>query len=219
MAAQLTADCTMVRWSWTRYLLVHEMVSVDFCTDNVNAKPTPSAPTTPEARQPGVPARSSSCRGSERSAPRPRASLWTKLLDPGSVQRSFVIRYGAAEGPTSRLLVCTCDDVATARNFVLGLRALLWAVPLMQQSRLPQEQLDFVQQAFRASDEGRGYVAVRSTAVHRLLARLNISAESELCRRAQAAPHPSARAHPVKLCCSAQHVAPPRRRASSARSS
>ena len=83
-------------------------------------------------------------------------------------------------------MVLTCDDDATARAWVAALRALVVTMPKMlhETSAVSPEQLELLRHAFKASDDGQGFVTLQAL-TSKLLPRLNVSADTELCRRAQ----------------------------------
>eukprot|EP00966_Prymnesium_polylepis_P030825 717357-Prymnesium_polylepis.2 len=88
-----------------------------------------------------------------------------------------------ADWPIGRLAGRWVDSAAPRCT---QLRALMRCMPevLQRTSAMLPEQLEMLQAAFKASDDGQGFVTLQALSC-RLLPRLNISADTELCRRVQ----------------------------------
>ncbi|KAL1516075.1 hypothetical protein AB1Y20_002687 [Prymnesium parvum] len=198
MFMQLTADCTMLRWSWTQYLLVFEISEVDVCgavlgtvytpfeqkTDSEEVWPSEqdSEPSPTECHlTKGMRAKSSGVLRAPKLDNLDHEMLLedirqlTSALTPEELDRSFYIRYGGRgrlsigkeEPQNGGLMLLTCDDVHTACAWSDALRALMVAMPQMlhKSSAIQAEQLDMLRHAFKASDDGQGFVTLQEKSI------------------------------------------------------
>jgi hypothetical protein len=60
-------------------------------------------------------------------------------------------------------MLLLCDDAATAHAWVSALRALVVTIPRMlrHKSMISQEQLELLRHAFKASDDGQGFITLQ----------------------------------------------------------
>jgi len=252
---QLNRDCSTLRWSWQRYILVDEIVRVTECSSPAmrhmwpadkslwtiemhtaasathdgarNSSPASeaspfslrsfrslrSSSRTNASRASGLVAQSSGMLSPEsraapdietaavdatRRSPRGRTSQHTEAAAEGGgpparrfkavdcLSRSFCIEYAGGGRSGCKTMVLTCPGRKGCARWVAALRALQQTLHKLREAQLLPGELEFVQQAFKQSDDGSGYLTVGvGGSIHKWLARLNTTMKAETCQRAQ----------------------------------
>ena len=252
---QLNRDCSALRWSWQRYILVDEIVRVTECSNPAmrhmwpadkslwtiemhtaasatnegarNSSPASeaspfslrslrslrrSSSRTNASRASGLVAQSSgvfSCESraapdietaavdATRRSPRGRASQHPEAPAEGGgpparrfkavdcLPRSFCIEYAGGGRSGCKTMVLTCPGRRGCARWVAALRALQQTLHKLREAQLLPGELEFVQQAFKQSDDGSGYLTVGAGgSINKWLARLNTTMKAETCQKA-----------------------------------
>ena len=100
--------------------------------------------------------------------------------------RSFCIEYAGGRRSGCKVMVLTCPGRMGCTRWVAALRVLLQTLHKLREAELLPGELEFVQQAFKQSDDGSGYLTVGAGgSIHKWLARLNTTMKAETSQRAQ----------------------------------
>ena len=247
---QLNRDCSTLRWSWQRYILVDEIVRVTECSKPAMRHMWPADESlwtvemhtavraTNEGSENSSPSSSpfslqrllrrssslasslvpslgsSSCAFSCESMAAPDietaaidatrrslrgcASQHTEAPAEGGrlparrfkgvecLRRSFCIEYAGGGRSGCKTMVLTCPGRTGCAKWVAALRALQQTLHKLRAAQLQPGELEFVQQAFKQSDDGSGYLTVGvGGSIHKWLARLNTTMKAETCQKAQ----------------------------------
>ena len=253
---QLNRDCSALRWSWQRYILVDEIVRVTECSNPAmrhmwpadkslwtiemhtaasatnegarNSSPASeaspfslrsllslrrSSSRTNASHASGLVAQSSGVFSREsraaadietaavdatRRSPRGRASQHPEAPAEGGgpparrfkavdcLPRSFCIEYAGGDRSGCKTMVLMCPGRRGCARWVAALRALQQALHKLREAQLLPGELEFVQQAFKQSDDGSGYLTVGAGgSINKWLARLNTTMKAETCQKAQ----------------------------------
>ena len=85
-------------------------------------------------------------------------------------------------------MVLTCPGRRGCAKWVAALRVLQQTLHKLRAAQLLPGELEYVQQAFKQSDDGSGYLTVGvGGSIHKWLARLNTTMKAETCQKAQEA--------------------------------